>query len=126
MIKIDLNDLLAGDRRQYYRIAPSVEEPIVLKIAGQVFPLLEVSGGGCRLPISALNQFSDADVLELSLPGRSASIMVRMRTMSLGEKTFGAEFIDLEDTLREEICSYVRAREIEIARRFRVQGGSTC
>jgi len=124
MIKVDLDDLFGGERRQYYRIAPSVEEPIVLKIAGQAFPLLEVSGGGCRLPISAHSRFSDADVLELSLPGRSAAIMVRLRSMSLGEKAFGAEFIDLEDTLREEICSYVRAREIEIARRFRVHGGS--
>ncbi|MEA3334119.1 MAG: PilZ domain-containing protein [Pseudomonadota bacterium] len=126
MIKVDLDSLMGGDRRQFHRIAPSVEEPIILKVAGTVFPLIEVSGGGCRLPIAAHLQFSESDFLELCLPGRSAAIMVQLRPVAIDEKAFGAEFVGLDADMREVICTYVRAREIELVRRFRAQGGSTC
>ncbi len=126
MIKVDLDNLMGGDRRQFHRVAPSVEEPIVLKVAGGSFPLIEISGGGCRLPIAAHPRFSETDFMELCLPGRSAAIMVRLRPVAMDEKAFGVEFVGLEETLREEICTYVRAREIELVRRFRAQGGVTC
>ena len=126
MIKVDLNNLMGGDRRQFHRVLPSVEEPIIIRIAGGSFPLIEVSGGGCRLPIAAHPLISEADSLELCLPGRSSAIMVRLRSVTVDEKAFGAEFIDLNEAMREVICTYVRAREIELVRRFRAQGGSTC
>ena len=121
MIKIDINDLMGGDRRRFHRVAPAVEEPIVLKTTGGTFPLIEISGGGCRLPIAARSQFSELDLLELHLPGRSAAIRVQLRPVLIGEKAFGAEFIELDQAMREVICTYVRTREIELARRFRAQ-----
>ena len=126
MIKVDLDNLMGGDRRQFHRVAPSVEEPIVLKVAGGSFPLIEISGGGCRLPIAAHPLLSESDFLELCLPGRSAAIMVQLRSVAMDEKAFGVEFVGLEEALREEICTYVRAREIELVRRFRAQAGVSC
>ncbi len=125
MIKVDINDLLGSDRRHFYRVAPSVEEPIILKTAGGSFPLIEISGGGCRLPVAAHSQFSESDLLELHLPGQSAAIRVKLRPVIMGEKAFGAEFVNLDKELREVICTYVRAREIELARRFRAQAGNS-
>ena len=124
-MKIDVNDLTGGDRRQYYRVAPSVEEPIILKTAGGAFPLIEISGGGCRLPIAAHPWVSKSDFMELYLPGRSTSIMVQMCPLSKDEKTFGVKFVELDQAMREEICTYIRAREIELVRRFRAQAGSS-
>ncbi len=121
MIKIDINDLMDTDRRQFHRVAPAVEEPIVLKIAGGAFPIIEISGGGCRLPIAARSRFSESDLLELCLPGRSAAIRVQLRPVNIGDKAFGAEFIELDQAMREVICAYVRTREIELVRRFRAQ-----
>ena len=125
MIKVDTNDLMGSDRRQFYRVAPSVEEPIILKTAGGAFPLIEISGGGCRLPIAARSRFSESDLLELCLPGRSTAIMVRLRPVTMEEKAFGAEFVELDKAMREVICAYVRTREIELVRRFRAQAGSS-
>ncbi|MEA3348965.1 MAG: PilZ domain-containing protein [Pseudomonadota bacterium] len=125
MIKVDINDLIGGDRRHFYRVAPSVEEPIILKTAGGSFPLVEISGGGCRLPIAAHSKFSESDLLELHLPGQSTAIMVKLRLVIMGEKTFGAEFLELDKELREVICTYVRTREIELVRRFRAQAGNS-
>ncbi|MCD6293087.1 MAG: PilZ domain-containing protein [Deltaproteobacteria bacterium] len=119
MIKVDLDDLVGDDRRQFHRVVPSVEEPIILRVGGEAFPLLEVSGGGCRLPIAARSYFSETDFLELCLPGRSSSIPVRLRTVSVEDEAFGAAFIDLDVDKREVICTYVRMREIELVRRFR-------
>lgn len=126
MIKVDFNHLMEGDRRRFHRVAPSVEEPIILKTAAGAFPLIEISGGGCRLPIGARSMLPESGLLELCLPGRSAPIMVRLRLVGVGKKAFGVEFIDLDPDLREVICAYVRTREIEMVRRFRAQGGSTC
>ncbi len=119
MTELNINDLMGGDRRQFYRVAPSVEEPIVIKIAAGAFPLIEISGGGCRLPIAVHSKLSDYDILDLCLPGKSAPIKVKIRFVNKGEKTFSVEFVDLDTAMREEICSYVRAREIELVRRFR-------
>lgn len=124
--KVDLDGLIGSDRRQFFRVAPSVEEPIILKVAGVSFPLIEVSGGGGRLPIAAHQQISESDFLELCLPGRSTAINVRLRSVTMDEKVLSVEFIDLDPAMREVICTYVRTREIELVRRFRAQGGSTC
>ncbi len=125
MIKVDISDLLGRDRRHFYRVAPSVEEPIILKTAGGSFPLVEISGGGCRLPVAAHSQFSESDLLELHLPGQSTAIRVKLRPVIMGEKAFGAEFVELDKEFCEVICTYVRAREIELARRFRAQAGNS-
>ena len=124
-MKIDINDLMGGDRRQYYRVSPSVEEPIILKTAGGSFPLIEISGGGGRLPIAAHPWVSKSDFMELYLPGQSTAIMVQLSPSSKDEKTFGVAFVELDQALREVICSYIRDREIELARRFRAQAGSS-
>ncbi len=126
MADLNIDNLMGRDRRQFYRVAPSVEEPIIIKIAGGVFPLIEISGGGCSLPIAAHSGLSDAASQELCLPGRSSAIKVQLRVVNLGEKTFGAEFVGLDEELREVICTYVRSREIELVRRFRGQASGTC
>ncbi|MBN2808954.1 MAG: PilZ domain-containing protein [Deltaproteobacteria bacterium] len=119
-------DLSGGERRRFFRVAPAVEEPIILRTAVGSFPLIEISGGGCRLPIAAHLGISEVDELDLCLPGRSCKISVRLRPVVVGEKVFGAEFIDLEPESREVICAYVRSREIELARRFYSPARSTC
>ena len=119
MTELDFNNHMDRDRRQFYRVVPSVEEPIILKVEGGAFPLIEISGGGCRLPIAARSRISDSDLLEIHLPGRSASIRVQLRPVAIGEKVFGAKFVGLDTAMREVICAYVRTRELELIRRFR-------
>ncbi len=119
MTRLNKKNFVGGDRRQYYRVAPSVEEPIILKTASGAFPLVEISCGGCRLPIAVYSKLSDHDFMELCLPGKSASFRVKVRFVSRGEKAFSVEFVGLDTAMRDEICSYVKAREIELVRRFR-------
>ena len=126
MTDIKINDLMGGERRRFFRVTPSVEEPILLKTAGGNFPLIEISGGGCRLPVAARSWFSESELVDLYLPGRSSNVRVRLRPKSGDEKAFGAEFVGLDKTLREVICAYVRSREIELVRRFRDQASSNC
>ncbi len=123
---LNVNELMGGDRRQFYRVVPSVEEPIVLKIGDGSFPLVEISGGGCSLPIAAHSKLADAGSLDLCLPGRSSTISVRLQVVNIGAKAFGAMFVGLDKEVREVICDYVRSREIELARRFRAQTYSAC
>ena len=52
--------------------------------------------------------------------------MVQLRPVVMDEKAFGVEFVGLDAEMREVICTYVRAREIELVRRFRAQGGASC
>lgn len=123
---INIQELAGGERRRFFRVAPAVEEPIVLKSTVGNFPLLEISGGGCRLPIAARAQLSESESLELCLPGCINNIRVRLRPVNIDEKAFGAEFVGLEPDLREVICDYVRGREIELARRFHDQACRNC
>ncbi len=123
---LNVNELMGRERRQFYRVGPSVEEPIVLKTGDGNFPLIEISGGGCRLPIAAQLSILETDLLDLCLPGISNAIKVRLRTMNADEKSFGVEFVELDPQLREVICNYVRSREIELVRRFRDQASSSC
>ena len=121
MIKLDLKELVGNDRRQFFRIAPSVEEPILLKTQAGFFPLIEISGGGCRLPIAAHPVILKSSEQMLSLPGRSKDIGVNLRPVVVDEKSFGVEFVELDGEMREMIFSYVRSRELELVRRFRAQ-----
>ena len=121
MIKLDLKELVGNDRRQFFRVAPSVEEPILLKTKAGFFPLIEISGGGCRLPIAAHPVILKTSEQLLSLPGRSKDIGVCLRPVVLEEKSFGVEFVDLDDEMRDMIFGYVRTRELELVRRFRAR-----
>ena len=119
MIKVDLKELEGNDRRQFFRVAPSVEEPILLKTAAGMFPLIEISGGGCRLPIAAQGVIQESAGQQLAFPGRSKPIMVNLRPVIVDEKSIGVEFVGLDEDVREIICGYVRTRELEMVRRFR-------
>lgn len=124
MIKVELNELVGNDRRQFFRVAPSVEEPILLKTQTGMFPLIEISGGGCRLPIAAQAQIQASAEQQLAFPGRSKSITVNLRTVIVDEKSIGVEFVSLDEEMREIICGYVRTRELELVRRFRARGAT--
>lgn len=121
MIKVELKELTGNDRRQFFRVAPSVEEPILLKTQVGMFPLIEISGGGCRLPIAARETILKSVEQQLSFPGRSKSIAVNLRSVVEDEKSIGVEFVGLDEDVREIICGYVRTRELELVRRFRAR-----
>ena len=124
MIKVDLKELEGNNRRRFFRVAPSVEEPILLKTAAGMFPLIEISGGGCRLPIAAQSAMRESAAQQLVFPGRSKPIVVNLRPVAVDEKSIGVEFVGLEEEVREIICGYVRARELEMVRRFRAQAAA--
>jgi c-di-GMP-binding flagellar brake protein YcgR len=121
MIKVELKELVGNDRRQFFRVAPSVEEPILLKTQAGMFPLIEISGGGCRLPIAAQAQIQKSVEQHLVFPGRNKPIVVKLSTVVVDEKSIGVEFEGLDDGVREIICGYVRTRELELVRRFRAR-----
>ncbi len=124
MIKIDFKELEGNDRRRFFRVAPSVEEPVLLKTPAGIFPLIEISGGGCRLPIAAQSVIQESAGLQLAFPGRSKPIKIKLRPVMADEKSIGVEFVGLDEEIREIICTYVRGRELELARRFRAQAAT--
>jgi len=121
MIKVELKELVGNDRRQFFRVSPSVEEPILLKTKIGMFPLIEISGGGCRLPIAAQAPIQESAEQQLAFPGRSKPIKVNLRSVIVDEKSIGVEFVGLAEDVREIICGYVRTRELELVRRFRAR-----
>ncbi len=118
MTSISAGDLAGNERRKFPRIIPSIEEPILLKTQAGQFPLIEISGGGCRLPVAAHEVILKSAEQQLSLPGLSHPITVKLRPVVVHSKSFGVEFVGLNSELREHICSYVRSRELEMVRRF--------
>ncbi len=118
MAMIESSEFAGNDRRQFPRIVPSVEEPILLKTQAGLFPLIEISGGGCRLPVAAHTVILESANQQLSLPGRSKNIIVNLRPVVVHEKSIGVEFVNLTDEIRDEICNYVQIREMEMVRRF--------
>jgi len=124
MIKVEFEELVGNDRRQFFRVAPSVEEPILLKTQTGMFPLIEISGGGCRLPIAARAPIQEPVEQQLVFPGRRKPITVNLRTVIVDEKSIGVEFVGLNEDVREIICGYVRTRELELVRRFRARAAT--
>jgi hypothetical protein len=118
MTSVSTDELVGNDRRMFSRIVPSVEEPILLRTKAGLFPLIEISGGGCRLPVAAHTVILESAEQQLSLPGRSCSIPVNLRPVAVHQKSIGVEFVGLAGELREQICDYVRTRELELVRRF--------
>ncbi len=118
MTSISAGDLAGNERRKFPRIIPSVEEPILLKTQAGMFPLIEISGGGCRLPVAAHEAILESAEQQLSLPGLSRTIPVNLRPVAVHSKSIGVEFVGMAGELREHICNYVQSRELEMVRRF--------
>ena len=118
MTSISSGELAGNDRRMFSRIVPSVEEPILLKTKAGLFPLIEISGGGCRLPVAAYTVILESAEQQLSLPGCSHNIPVNLRPVAVHQKSIGVEFVGLAGELRKQICDYVQIRELEMVRRF--------
>jgi len=118
MTGISSDELVGNDRRRFPRIVPSVEEPILLKTKAGLFPLIEISGGGCRLPVAAHTVILESAEQQLSLPGCSRNIPVNLRPVAVYQKSIGVEFVGLAGEIRKQICDYVRTREFELVRRF--------
>lgn len=118
MIRVNFDELLKNDRRSYFRVAPAVEEPVLLITGGGSFPLLDISGNGCSLPSTAAEYLIEDPVLTLKLPGCSERIRVGLRVVRAAKDFIGAEFVSLAKERRDLILRYVRLRELEIARRM--------
>jgi c-di-GMP-binding flagellar brake protein YcgR len=125
MIRVDLGKLVKdGDRRNYFRVCPAAAEPVVIKTSIGEFKIIEISGGGCRLPAAAAPGLKGSVVLELPAGKKSAKgsrIPLQVRVANHSVESVGVEFIELAESHRELICDYVLRREIELARQKRAQ-----
>ncbi len=123
MIKVDLQKFLNdGDRRNFYRVVPAAEEPVRIRSEAGSFAVLEISGGGCSLPLAAQAAISGPVILELPGPDdRKIKISLKLRLVNENGGELGVEFVNLDPDLQETICSYVLRRDIELARQRRAR-----
>ena len=123
MIKVDLQKVLNdGDRRNFYRVVPAADKPVRIRSEAGSFAVLEISGGGCSLPLAARPAISGPVILELPGPdGRKIKISLKLRLVNEKGEVLGVEFINLDPDLQETICTYVLRRDIELARQRRAR-----
>ncbi len=129
MIRIELDSLIdGGERRNFYRVEPSPEAPVIVETSAGCFKVLEISGGGCRLPVSFSSVFREQSAIPviLELPagagdGTRSRIPLKVRGVNCGRESVGVKFVELDSQLRELICDYVLRREIELARQRRAR-----
>ncbi len=139
-VRVEIPDLIRRiQRREYLRITPPIKEPIYIQFeldGKQISEKIDnISGGGIgfctSLSKSVLWRGRHIEGITIALPGGRPVIHCNMNIKSLGQSDrpvlidgkpyyffCGAEFVGIEDTVRESIVHYVIEKERDELKRL--------
>lgn len=96
----------AEDHREAYRIRPDNDRPIVLKVAGNSFYLVNISGTGCCFRCSRFNEGMTA-AGTLTIPSEDVVFPVSVHIVSRQRDLCRCEFTRISVPAQEMIHAYV-------------------
>lgn len=99
--------------RGAFRISPSLEEPIIIDIAGEKVHVIDISSGGA----SFKNTKFKADTVydgKFNLPNSSTFVQAKIKVLRITDAQIcNSIFVGLPPELEDEIHHYVLARQKE-------------
>ena len=94
------------EHRTAFRIRPVSDKPIVLKVAGNSFYLVNVSGNGCCFRSTRFNEGATA-AGTLTIPSDDMVFPVSIRVVSRQRDLCRCEFTKISEPAQEMIHAYV-------------------
>jgi len=98
-------------RRLSYRIAPSIDAPIIFKFGGEKVQVIDISAGGLAFKNKDFKS-GDTQPIELLLPDQNISIAPILAIIAIGEQNIcHCQFCKIREDEIEAIHQYVLERQ---------------
>ena len=121
-IQIDLNgDIYKLQRRDDFRVRIPSNYKAHLELEGKIFPIADLSAGGCKVELSGQETFKRGDILvaTVHLRGLDPMRMTMEVRHVINKKTLGLKFIKIEEASLHALPGIIMSiyRELFMARK---------
>jgi len=111
----ELFTFTSRERRKWFRIRPSKEHPILLRIDDQTVEVRDIGASGLSFPGDGSLPLGAERIVRMDLPGDDPSISLEMKVIEIDERhVCHCTFRRIESASVERIHQYVLNRQKEI------------
>lgn len=115
----DLFELNTSDRRNSYRVQPSIYEPVLFRLEDESIEVKNISAAGMSFKN---NNYSKGElfIVNIDLPGLGPTVPATIQIIGIDKyNRCHCKFLRIDEPARERIHQYVLNRQKEQVREFR-------